>query len=97
MSTLLAFLAIIIPQVPKLAGLTQLPALLTLFKSTFERVGGDGADFDQILADNQLDIDRLGDPDSFRKTAPAVTAARPKKVKSAAKAKKAKRRTIAAK
>lgn len=54
---LLQFLTIVLPQVP---GLTN------MFREAFKSIGGNEADFDAILAKNQIDIDRLADPDSFR-------------------------------
>lgn len=61
MTVLLSFLSIVLPQAPQLAA---------MFRDAFTKVGGEGSDFDKILADNQKDIDRLGDPDSFRHKPP---------------------------
>lgn len=69
MTALVAFLSILAPQLVKYAPLAEhLPGLFAMLKTAFTRVGGVGADFDKILVDNQIDIDRLADPDSFRKT-----------------------------
>ena len=57
MNALLAFLKIVLPQAPQLTS---------MFRAAFAKVGGTDADFDQILENNQKDIDRLGEPDSFR-------------------------------
>jgi hypothetical protein len=59
MNMLISFLTIVLPRVPEL---TQ------LFRDAFKQVGGTEEDFNEILAKNQRDIDRLADPDSFRKT-----------------------------
>ena len=64
MKALLAFLTIVLPKAPELAG---------LFRNAFVKVGGTEADFDAILDANQKDIDRLGDPDSFRTKRPDPT------------------------
>lgn len=63
MSALLSFLTIVLPQVPHLSQ---------MFRDAFVKVGGEGADFDAILAANQKDIDRLKDPDSFRHKPPTT-------------------------
>lgn len=61
MTALLKFLTIVLPQVPHLAA---------MFRAAFTRVGGTEDEFDAILAENQKDIDRLADPDSFRQAPP---------------------------
>ena len=61
MPALIQFLTIVLPKVPELAS---------LFRSAFTQVGGSEEDFDKILDDNQKDIDRLKNPDSFRKKRP---------------------------
>lgn len=57
MNMLLSFLTIILPRVPELTG---------MFRDAFKQVGGNEEDFDKILEQNQKQIDRLADPDSFR-------------------------------
>lgn len=57
MNTLVAFLRIVLPQVPQLAA---------MFRAAFVQVGGDESTFDQILDANQKDIDLLANPDHFR-------------------------------
>lgn len=57
MNTLLAFLRIVLPQVPQLAA---------MFRAAFVQVGGDESSFDAILDANQKDIDLLADPNRFR-------------------------------
>ncbi len=69
MSALLAFLTKFLPLLAKYA-----PGLIVQARDIFKSVGGEDADFDQILADNQKDIDKLANPDQFRHAphAPAV-------------------------
>ncbi len=62
-----AFLQIFLPQLAALGPALQ---LIPMARAAFQKVGGTDADFDKILADNQIDIDRLGDPDSFRQREP---------------------------
>lgn len=64
MKTLIAFLNAFIPAATPI--LARVPELVGLIRSAFQKVGGTDADIDAILAANQKDIDRLGDPDSFR-------------------------------
>lgn len=46
--------------------LTRAPELAAVMRGPFVEVGGTEADFDKMLADNQIDVDRLKNPDSFR-------------------------------
>lgn len=63
MTTLLLFLTRLLPILA-----AEAPALITQVKQIFvhPEIGGDAAKFDEVLAANQKDIDRLADPDSFR-------------------------------
>lgn len=44
------------------------PSLIAQVRAIFTHpeIGGDPDKFDEVLAANQVDIDRLGKPDSFR-------------------------------
>lgn len=80
MNALLAFLTVVLPQAPQLAS---------LFRSAFVQVGGSEADFDRILAENDIDIAKLGNPDQFRTARPKPATSRSKKAtRSTAKKKK---------
>lgn len=61
MPLLLQFLTTVLPLVPELT---------TQFREAFVSVGGDGADFDKILAEIQADINVLKNPDSLRHRKP---------------------------
>lgn len=52
--------------------LTRAPDLAAVVRGPFMEVGGTDADFDAILAANQKDIDRLGNPDQFRHKPPVT-------------------------
>jgi len=64
MGTVIEFLKLVGPHIAPV--LSRAPELAAQFRAAFVKVGGDGADFDKILADNQVDIDKLADPDQFR-------------------------------
>lgn len=68
MKTLTAFLSILVPQLGPV--LARAPELIGLIRGAFTRVGGKDANLDKILAANQIDIDRLAHPDSFRTKPP---------------------------
>jgi hypothetical protein len=68
MKTLTTFLSVLMPQLAPI--LPRVPELVNLIRGAFTRVGGKDADLDKILAANQIDIDRLADPDSFRNKGP---------------------------
>lgn len=65
MKTLLRFLTLLLPELKPL--IDRSPELLSAVKRAFQKVGGNEEDLNKILEENQKDIDRLGDPDSFRK------------------------------
>lgn len=69
MKTLLSFLGLVMPQLGPV--LLQLPELGRLFHSAFTRVGGTDAQLKAVLAANKIDIDRLANPDSFRRRRPS--------------------------
>lgn len=69
------FLGIIGPQLGPI--LNRVPELVGLFRNAFRQIGGDENDLEAILAANQKNIDRLGDPDSFRQRRPPAPTTQP--------------------
>ena len=65
MKTLMTFLSLVMPQLAPVLMAT--PDLINQFRNAFKKVGGKDKDFDAILAENQIQIDRLQNPDSFRR------------------------------
>lgn len=61
MTLLLQFLSLL---------LTRAPEIEATARSVFREVGGTDAELDAALAENQRAIDRLKDPDSFRRRRP---------------------------
>lgn len=63
MPTLVLFLTRLLPILAANA-----PSLISQVRGIFTHpeIGGDPDKFDEVLAANQKDIDRLGNPDSFR-------------------------------
>ena len=60
----LALIGAFVPQLGPVVAAA--PEVIRLLKGAFTKIGGDEADLDRILAENQIDIDRLANPDSFR-------------------------------
>lgn len=66
MTALLPFIKLLLPEILKVAA-DRGPEIVAAFRRVFAKVGGDDADFDAILAENDEDIARLADPDNFRR------------------------------
>lgn len=64
MKQVAAFLQIFLPQLAVIGPAAA--QLIPMARAAFQKIGGTEADFDKILADNQIEIDKLKNPDSFR-------------------------------
>jgi hypothetical protein len=69
MKQVMAFISALLPQLTALGP--DAAQLIPMFRAAFAKIGGRPEDFDRILAENQLLINQLGDPDRFFKRKPA--------------------------